>query len=144
MTGAGAGVPGSEADLGSGETTGRKGEGAFTTVLVAMLVASLKPESLVSSMTSSGRGGASGRTRVCAARTSSLVALRWAGGLDGGYGMGFLDLEPVLVRVVRDTVGNMGAKVMLASSKAPEVETIKDASTSMNNCSDLGMAASVR
>ena len=97
MMGAGAGVPGSEAVSDSGETTGRKGEGALTMVLVAMLVASLKPESLVSSMISSGRGGAGGRMRVCAARTSSSVALRWAGGLDGGYGTGFLDLEPALV-----------------------------------------------
>ncbi len=58
--------------------------------------------------------------------------------------MGFLDLEPVLVQVAQDTVGDTGATAMLSSSKAPEVETIEDASTSMNNCSDLGMAASAR
>src|SRR5258706_11377632 len=68
ITGAGVGVPGSEADSGSGETTGRKGRGAFITVLVPTSVASLKPDLLVSSMISSGRGGAGGRTRVCAAR----------------------------------------------------------------------------
>src|SRR5258706_6970374 len=142
MTGAGAGVPGSEADLGSGETTGRKGEGAFTTVLVAMSVASLKPESLVSSMTSSGRGGARGRTRVCAARTSSSVARRWARGLDDGYGTGFLDLEPALVLVARDTEGDTGARATLSSSSAPETEGREGASTSMTTLPGLGRAAS--
>src|SRR5258706_8334254 len=140
----GGGLGCSVAGLETGEATANMGEGAFNTVLEARSSISLNPESLVSSMTSSGRGGAGGRTRVCAARTSSSVALRWAGGLDSGYGMGFLDLEPVLVQVAQDTVGDTGATAMLSSSKAPEVETIEDASTSMNNCSDLGMAASAR
>ncbi len=123
---------------------GRKGEGAFITVTVVKSVASLKPESLVSSMISSGRGGAGGRMRDCATRTSSSVALRLAGGLDGGYGVGFLDLEPALVLVARDMDGETGAMAMLSSSSKPEVDTTEGASTSMIRGSDLGRAASAQ
>ena len=66
MIGAGAGAGGdrSGADSGSGETTGSKGEGALLTVVGATSDVSLMSDSLVISMTSSGRGGAGGRTRV--------------------------------------------------------------------------------
>ncbi len=50
-----------------GESTARAGDGALNTVPGTGLLVSLSPESLVSSMTSSGRAGAGGRMRVCAA-----------------------------------------------------------------------------
>src|SRR5258706_14523285 len=62
--GAGAGGDRSVADSGSGETTGRGGEGALFTVAGATSDTSLISDSLVISMISSGRGGAGGRTRV--------------------------------------------------------------------------------
>src|SRR5258706_8044515 len=123
---------------------GRKGERALVTVPGAMSVASLIPDSLVISMISSGRGGAGGRTRVCAARTSSSVARRWAAGLDDGYGAGFLDLEPTLVRVARDTEGDTGTRATLSSSGAPEMEGREGASTSMTRFPGLGRAALAR
>src|SRR5258706_15673421 len=49
------------------ETSDKTGEGAFFTVLVMRSSFSLTPESLVSSMTSSGSDGAGGRMRVCVA-----------------------------------------------------------------------------
>src|SRR5258706_16365306 len=72
----------SETSSEAGESVAKTGEGALFTVLVVRSVASLTPESLVSSMTSSGSGGAGGRTSVCAVRTSSSVALLRAGGLE--------------------------------------------------------------
>src|SRR5258706_9410148 len=142
--GAGAGVPGSEASSGSGEMTGREGEGALLTVEGMSTGASLRSDSLVISMMSSGRGRAAARTSVWAARPSSSVTRRWSRGLDGGYGAGFLDLEPTLVRVARDTEGDTGASATLSSSGAPETEGREGASTSMITLPGLGRAASAR